>query len=111
MIQVMVTLAFSCTFAVVTYLVTSNRPSSRNPPVFCRPPLLILDSGRSSRFHFLLGAVHTNPGILKTAYFVTRIGMHGFLSHSRERFENQTGLVSEFTGFVWTEGAIGTINK
>ena len=98
MIQVMVTLA-------------SNRPSSRNPPVFCRPPLLILDSGRSSRFHFLLGAVHTNPGILKTAYFVTRIGMHGFLSHSWERFENQTVLTSAFTGFVWTEGAIGTINK
>ena len=102
MIQVMVRLA---------YLVTSNRPSSRNPPVFCRPPPLRLDSGRSSRVHLLLGAVHTNPGILKTAYFVTRIRMDGFLSHSRERFENQTVLVSEFTGFVWTEGAIGTINK
>ena len=37
--------------------------------------------------------------------------MDGFLSHSRECFENETVLVSEFTGFVWTEGAIGTNNK
>ena len=105
MIQVMVTLAFSCTFAVVTYLVTSNPPSSRNPPVFCRPPPLRLDSGRSSRFHFLLGTVHMNPGILKTAYFVTRIRMDGFRSHYRERFEKETVLVSGFTGFMWTEGS------
>ena len=45
-----------------------------------------------------------NLGILKTAYFVTRIRMDGFLSHSSERFENETVLVSGFTGFVWTEG-------
>ena len=51
-----------------------------------------------------LGQDYTNPHIIETTCFVSRIGVDGPLNHCGERFKKDAVLVSGFTFFMWTEG-------